>query len=635
MKKLFEISIAALALILLSAACAKVNPVDETPVSKTITIQATISDAATRVTFDPSFDGNSNPTVMAHTWQAGDKLRITDASDATKTALFDLVEGEGTATGTFRGEGFEAASYNVEAVPQGSFSNGFTQTQAKDGATDHLQFVATATGVTDLSSFTLAETSGIVGFVAKLPNGVAGTVTALEIEAKVPSLPISVKVTVNLTTPEDVDSDNILKLYANAPAGFVIPAGAEVFLRFKSNNPDHTVYTRYQQFDASLLPVPGKFNYVKLNCKDIDKFAGAGNDGESTDPYLIADKYQLMEMRNLVVAAATTCFKMVDDVDLAGESWIPFNYASPYDKAVDFDGNGHKILNLTSDYSAYPSLDIIGNCTDVVVENATVTGGGESSKGKNIGGFGGYVGAAGTIKDCHVKGTTTIKQTLTATGSSAGGFIGSIGAAATIEGCTAKADVSNAASYYTGGFIGQIGAAVPAVIKSCAFLGGNIHAERSNNNSPVGGFIGRITKDAHASVEKCYVDGAIIDAAPCGRTGGFVGESSNNNTLASCYVKNTTVSGGMNTGGFVGVLYCAASKCYVDKTTTVNANNTQTGGFAAYPENATITNCYSSATVNGNSQTAIGGFIGVFKKNNTVQYCYENGTEGQDGLRRG
>ena len=174
-----------------------------------------------------------------------------------------------------------------------------------------------------------------------------------------------------------MDSDNILKLYANAPAGFTIPAGAEVFLRFKSNNPDHTVYTRYQQFDSSLLPVPGKFNYVKLNCKDIDKFAGAGNDGESTDPYLIADKYQLMEMRNLVVAAATTCFKMVDDVDLAGESWIPFNYASPYDKAVDFDGNGHKILNLTSDYSAYPSFAgvVAGDIQHVTFVNPVITGG--------------------------------------------------------------------------------------------------------------------------------------------------------------------------------------------------------------------------------------------------------------------
>lgn len=661
MKKLFRISVAALALILLSAACAKVNPVDETPFSKTITIRATISDAATRVTFDPSFDGNSNPTAMAHTWQSGDKLRITDASDASKTALFDLVDGAGTATGTFEGTGFEAASYNVEAVPQGSFSSGFTQTQAKDGATDHLQFVATATGVTDLENFSLTETSGIVGVIAKLPDDVAGTINALEIEAKVAGLPTSIKVTVNLTTQEDVDSDDILKIYANAPTGFAIPVGAEVFLHFKSTNTAHKVYTRYQKFDTALLPVQGKFNYVKFNCKDIDKFAGAGNDGESTDPYLIADKYQLLAMRDLVVAATTKCFKMVDDVDLAGESWIPFNYASPYDKAVDFDGNGHKILNLTSDYSAYPSFagvvagdiknvtfvnpvinggtqhagvvggyigtgEIIGNCTGVIVENATVTGAGDASKGRNIGGFGGYVGAAGTIKDCHVKGTTTIKQTLTATGSSAGGFIGSIGAAATIEGCTAKADVSNVASYYTAGFIGQIGAAVPAVIKDCAFLGGTIHSERSNNNSPVGGFIGRITKDAHASIEKCYVDGAIIDAAPCGRTGGFVGESSNNNTLTSCYVKNTTVSGGMNTGGFVGVLYCTASKCYVDKTTTVNANKAQNGGFAAYPENATITNCYSSATVNGAGQASVGGFIGIFKKNNTVQYCYENGT---------
>ena len=661
MKKLFKISVAALALILLSAACAKVNPVDETPDSRIITIQATISDAATRVTFDPVYDSDSKPTTMAHTWQAGDKLRITDASDASKTALFDLVEGEGTPTGTFRGEGFEAASYNVEAVPQGTFSSGFTQTQAKDGATDHLQFVANASGVTDLSSFTLTKASGIIGVIAKLPDDVAGSITALEIEAKVASLPVSIKVTVNLTTPEDVDSDDILKIYANAPAGFAIPAGAEVFLRFKSNNPDHTVYTRYQKFDASLMPVPGKFNYVKFNCKDIDKFAGADNDGASTDPYLIADKYQLLAMRTLVVAASTTCFKMVDDVDLAGESWIPFNYASPYDKAVDFDGDGHKILNLKSEYSSYPSFagvvagdiqhvtfvnpvimggtqhagvvggyigtgEIIGNCTDVIVENATVTGEGDSSKGRNVGGFAGFVGAAGTIKDCHVTGTTTIKQTLTATSSSAGGFIGNVGAAATIEGCTAKADVSNVASYYTGGFIGQIGAAVPVVIKSCAFLGGTIHAERSNNNSPVGGFIGRITKDAQASVEKCYVDGAIIDAAPCGRSGGFVGESSNNNTLTSCYVKNTTVSGGMNTGGFVGVLYSTASKCYVDKTTAVNANKAQNGGFAAYPEGATITNCYSSATMNGGSQTAVGGFIGIFKKNNTVQYCYGNGT---------
>ena len=657
MRKIFNITLAALALVTLSAACSKVEPVDETPAAKVMTIQATLSDAATRVTFDPSFDSNFKPTAMAHTWQTGDKLRITDASDPTKTADFDLVDGAGTATGKFQGSGFEAASYNVEAVPVGTFNSGFTQTQAKDGATDHLKFVASATGVTDLSSFTLTETSGIIGFIAKLPAGVAGTISSLDLSTKFLGFPITV--TINLTEQVDVDSDDVLKLYANAPTGFSIPAG-EVFLRFNSTNPDHTVYTRYQKFADAITPVAGKFNYIKMNCVHIDQFAGAEDDGMEENPYLIADKYQLMAMRDLVETDNTVYFELLADVDLAGESWVPFNYASPYTKAVNFEGNGHKILNLTSTYASYPSFagvvagdinnvtfvdpviesvsqhagvvggyigttGIIGNCTGVIVENAKVSVSGNSEKGRNAGGFGGFVGAEGTLKDCHVKGTTTITQTHTATGSSAAGFIGNIGAAATIDGCSATADVTNEASYYTAGFAGQIGATVPVVIKNSAYLGGTIKASRSNNNSPVGGFIGRITKNAHAVIEKCYVDGAKIDAPLCGRSGGFVGESSNENTITSCNVKNSSVSAGMNTGGFVGVLYSTVTKSYVEST-TVKANKAQAAGFAAYPENATITDCYTSADVDGGSFDSVGGFIGISKGGITVQNCYENGT---------
>ena len=659
MRKIFNITLAAIGLIALSAACSKVNPVDETPAAKVMTIQATISDAATRVTFDPAFGSDFKPTAMAHTWQEGDKLRITDAADASKTALFDLVDGAGSATGKFQGTGFEAAKYNVEAVPQGTFNTGFTQTQAKDGATDHLQFVATATGVTDLSSFTLTETSSIIAFIAKLPKDVAGTIKSLDLSTKLYGFPITV--TINLTDQEDVDSDDVLKVYANAPAAFSFPAGSEVFLTFNSTNAAHSVYTRYQKFTSALSPVAGKFNYIKMNCSHIDQYAGADDDGMEESPYLIADKYQLMAMKDLVEEDVTTYFKLLADVDLAGESWEPFNYADPYKKAVDFEGNGHRILNLNSSFSSYPSFagvvagdiknvtfvdpvivsgtshagvvggyigtgSIIGNCTGVVVENATVSGTGAPSKGRSFGGFGGILGAAGTIKDCHVKGTTKINQTFTATGSNAAGFIGNISAAATIEGCTATADVSNAASYYTAGFIGTIGSAVPAVIKSCAFLGGNLTSERSNNNSPVGGFIGRITADANAVVEDCYVDGAIIDAPVSGRAGGFVGECHNSSTITSCYVKNSTVSAGMNTAGFVGVLYrTTVSKCYVENT-TVKANKAQAAGFAAYPENATIIDCYTSADIEGGSFDSVGGFIGISKGNITVRNCYENGS---------
>ena len=658
MRKIFNITLAALAAIVLAAACSKVDPVDETPAAKVMTIQATISDAATRVTFDPAYGSDFKPTAMAHTWQDGDKLRITDAADASKTALFDLVDGAGTATGKFQGEGFEAASYNVEAVPQGSFATGFTQTQAKDGATDHLQFVAKADGVTDLASVAMTETSGILGFIAKLPAGVAGTVSAVEIATKFMGFPV--KVTINLTAQEDVDSDDVLKVYANAPSAFSIPANSEVFVTFKSTNAAHSVYTRFQKFSSAITPVAGKFNYIKMNCSHIDQYAGADDDGMEENPYKIADKYQLMAMKDLVETDNTTYFELLADIDLAGESWEPFNYASPYTKAVNFEGNGHKILNLTSNFDSYPSFagvvagdiqnvtfvdpvidagtqhagvvggyigttGIVGNCTGVTVENAKVYLSASPSKNRSIGGFGGMMAAAGTLKDCHVTGTTTITQTNAQTGSNAAGFIGNISAAATIDGCTAKADVSNEASYYTGGFIGQIGAAVPVVIKNSAYLGGTITAGRSNNNSPVGGFIGRITKNANAVIEKCYVDGAKIDAPLCGRSGGFVGESSDGNTITSCYVKNSTISAGMNTGGFVGVLYSTVKKSYVENT-TVKANKAQAAGFAAYPENATITDCYTSANVEGGSFDSIGGFMGISRGGITVKNCYENGT---------
>ena len=657
MRKIFNITLAAIALVSLSAACSKVDPVNDNPAEKVMTIEATLSDAASRVTFDPTFDSSFKPTKMAHTWQEGDKLRITDASDPTKTAEFDLIDGDGTATGKFVGTGFEAASYNVEAVPVGTFNSTLSQTQLEDGNTEHLKYVATATGVTDLGSITLAETSGIIGLIAKLPAGVAGTITSVELATTLYNTPITV--TINLTKQEDVDSDDVLKVYANAPSGFAIPAG-EVFLRFNSENPNHTVYTRYQKFTTALTPEAGKFNYIKMNCAHIDQYAGAEDDGMEEHPYLIADKYQLMAMKDLVEEDNTVYFRMMADVDLAGESWEPFNYADPYTKAVNFEGNGHKILNLKSEFASYPSFagvvvgDIknvtfvnpvivsgvahagvvggyigtgnnIGNCTGVIVENATVSGTGAPTKGRSFGGFGGILGAAGTIKDCHVKGTTSIKQTFTSTGSNAAGFIGNITAAATIEGCTAAADISNEASYYTAGFIGTVGSAVPAVIKSSAYLGGNITASRSNNNNPVGGFIGRITQNAGVTIEDCYVDGAKIDAPVCGRIGGFVGESSNGNTITSCYVKNSTVSGGMNTAGFVGVLYSTTEKCYVEST-TVKANKAQCGGFAAYPEVATITDCYTKANVEGGGYDSVGGFIGISKKEVVVRNCYENGT---------
>lgn len=605
MKKLFRISVAALALILLSAACAKVNPVDETPVSKTITIRATISDAATRVTFDPVYGSDSKPTSMAHTWQAGDKLRITDASDATKTALFDLVDGAGSATGTFEGNGFEAASYNVEAVPQGSFSSGFTQTQAKDGATDHLQFVATASGVTDLSSFTLAETSGIVGVITKLPEDVAGTITALEIEAKVTGLPMPIQVTVNLTAQEDVDSDDILKVYANAPTGFAIPAGAEVFLRFKSNNPDHTVYTRYQKFDSNLLPVPGKFNYVKFNCKDIDKFAGANDDGTSADPYLIADKYQMQAMHVLAVPGNQTYFKMMDDVDLEGIAWTPLNVPSPYDIGIDFNGNGKTVnhLSSTGKYASFAGV-LNGSVYNVFFDNATIT----TSQDK-AGVVAGYLGSSGSGISAECRDITVRNSKVTSTSNNVGGLAGIASKLSNdIVNCHVI-DFEGSGVYYVGGLLGCIDG--QWTVSDCS-SSGTISSSNTESNKDIclGGLVGDMK--GNATVTKCSSSVRVNQTTNGRDLGGLVGRLQTGTVEKSFSTGNVTGKQ-RNVGGFIGLITntqgtSSVSNCYSTGNVSANAYS---GGFLGLHEKGTasISNCYATGDVNG-SGFGLGGIIG-------------------------
>ena len=542
---------------------------------------------------------------MAHTWQTGDKLRITDASDATKTALFDLVDGAGTATGTFEGTGFEAASYNVEAVPQGSFSSGFTQTQAKDGATDHLQFVATATGVTDLENFSLTETSGIVGVIAKLPKDVAGTITALEIEAKVAVLPMPIQVTVNLTAQEDVDSDDILKIYANAPTGFAIPAGAEVFLRFKSTNENHTVYTRYQKFDTALLPVQGKFNYVKFNCSHIDQSAGANDDGTSTDPYLIADKYQMQAMHVLAVPGNQTYFKMMDDVDLEGIAWTPLNVPSPYDIGIDFNGNGKTVnhLSSTGKYASFAGV-LNGSVYNVFFDNATIT----TSQDK-AGVVAGYLGSSGSGISAECRDITVRKSKVTSTSNNVGGLAGIASKLSNdIVNCHVI-DFEGSGVYYVGGLLGCIDG--QWTVSDCS-SSGTISSSNTESNKDIclGGLVGDMK--GNATVTKCSSSVRVNQTTNGRDLGGLVGRLQTVTVEKSFSTGNVTGKQ-RNVGGFIGLITntqgtSSVSNCYSTGNVSANAYS---GGFLGLHEKGTasISNCYATGDVNG-SGFGLGGIIG-------------------------
>ena len=637
MKRIVYILTAAVALVAVSAACSKVTPVDDNPAAKTMTIKVTLSDAATRVTFDPTYGSDFKPTKMAHTWEAGDQLRITDAADASKTAVFDLVDGVGTATGTFEGAGFEAASYNVEAIPTGTFLTEGDQVQAKDGATDHLKFVAAATGVTDLTNFTLDETSGILAIIAKLPENVAGTIDEVKVELSLGAYSFPA-VSVSLTAQEDVDSDDVLKVYANVPASFAIPAGVQAFLKFGSTNPAHTVYTRYLDLSVLGSMAEGQFNYIKLNCSHIDQYAGGADDGMEENPYLIADKYQMRAMSSLMAENETVYFKLLADIDLENEEWIPLNYSGSFGKGIYFDGNGHTIKNLTSTsahgypsfvgvlngtvknltfdgatitagnntagvlagYAGSSSSSVVGSFSGITVKNATVTG----SK-RRLAGLVGYAEVvSGTINDCHV-----INTSVTSGSDRVGGLIGEVAKGVPATNCTAE-NVTVSGTINIGGLIGVGYGNVTDCTSSGSILSTNT---TSNADIGLGGLVGYLE---HGTISHCS-SSVNIDQKTNGRDiGGLVGK------MLAAKVEKSFATGNVkgmqrNVGGLIGLITLTSGTATVtDSYCTGNVvGNAYTGGFLGLHEKGTvnITNCYASGSVNG--AFGLGGMVGFMGAN--------------------
>lgn len=666
MKKYLSISCGILAVLAISVSCNKVSTdtpsgsnAPDTPSSEKITITATLSDALTKVSFDPVFSG-TNPTSMAHKWQTGDKLRITNESSV--SVLFDLVSGENTDTGTFQGPVIDGTTFSVEAVPVNSGSTGANQTQDSDGATDHLLFVASATGVTDLSNIELAETSNIIGIIANLPSGATETIDIVEIEKSVDDFATSDKLSILISNPGDTGDDDILKVYANVPTSWSIAADTKMFLRFKStSNTAHTVYTRYQEFPSAVSPVAGKFNYIKINCSQTDKHAGAASsDGSSTDKaYLIGDKYQMDAMHDLMAAGETKYFKLIDNIDLTGFSWTSLN-PDPFTAVVNLDGNNKTISYLGNTLFA----DFNGTVSNLTIDHATVSGTGAligifantiktaassitnvdisnssvSSTNNNPGSLVSEIDKETTITDCDITNTTV-------SGYRAGGLAYFFNSTVIATNCSFTGGSVTGSNQYIGGLVGSV--AGSSVITNCRVENSTMKATR-NQDVRTGGLIGMLQQNAtvkgctvgtpsqHVSIElPTPASGKVING------GGFVGviygtitkDDSGNRCKAYATVtcSNTDADATLRIGGFVGFHRGVIEYSDADVTLT-DIKGTQVGGFAGYIVNGGIgsksTDCTVTGTVVGCERT--GGFVG-FAETGTITNCHSSAVVSRNG----
>ena len=184
-------------------------------------------------------------------------------------------------------------------------------------------------------------------------------------------------------------------------------------------------------------------------------------------------------------------FRLTDDLDLATEP----NFYVPY-LAGEFDGNGHKISNLSFNFDFVSHVGLFGylapggNVTDLAAENVNITG------CENVGGLVGW-NWEGTVSNSYSNGSVTGNKRV-------GGLVG-----------RSSGTVSN--SYSTGSVTGYdivgglVGYNYGTVSNS--YASGTV-----TGNSSVGGLVGQ---DYFGTVSNCYSSGTVTGNSS---VGGLVGQ---------------------------------------------------------------------------------------------------------------
>ena len=357
-------------------------------------------------------------------------------------------------------------------------------------------------------------------------------------------------------------------------------------------------------------------------------------DGSEAAPYLIADKAQLLAVHDLLVDGEKVYFKMVADVDMDGEVWVPLNNVSPFTKYISFDGGGKTISNFTSS-GTLPSLFGIlnGQVKNLKIKGASVTGttdacgilASEIGRGDSeetpvvenvtisdctvgdadFNGVGGVL--AGKIQKAGttVKGVTVSGSTVTSKNNYVGGLIGYVCVTATIENCRASGSTISGKDI-VGGMFGCLGysGAVPEC-SSCFVDGCTV----SGTYRRVGGFAGW---HQSGKIARCGVESDAAAASTSYDVGGFTGLHDTNATLENAYSR-ASATGTDNIGGLIGRAYGGVRNCYSSGSSTATNESGHAGGLVGnITANSTVSKCIS-----WNSSIALSGVNA-----GTVSGCY-------------
>lgn len=233
------------------------------------------------------------------------------------------------------------------------------------------------------------------------------------------------------------------------------------------DNPAPTGPFLFRAFSCTTIPMPHIWPFDKVSFKRrnfVPAFTSetgfpTEGDGSSGTPYLIYSGAQLAAVATTINAGTgyDKYYKLMNDIDLDGISWVPIGSGSVISFDGNFNGNGKRIYNLTLDSSSYVYAGLFGYSKGVIydlgIESGTVRStNATSGSGNYIGSICGY----GTeIKRCYNRATVTAAST----GTNASFVGGIVGYATKIENCANYGAVTQSSttsgSKVAGGIAGE------------------------------------------------------------------------------------------------------------------------------------------------------------------------------------
>ena len=379
---------------------------------------------------------------------------------------------------------------------------------------------------------------------------------------------------------------------------------------------------KMQQLFAILLVAVMVFSVLPAGTLSVFATVGefAGGDGTAENPYLIATKTQLNNVRNFLDAN----FKLIADIEFTeadfeeggdfynnGAGFAPIGSDDSAPFTGTFDGDGYVIkniyINIESDSTVYAGLFGYNKGTiknlGIVDGSVSASYSSSSSYAAFAGGIAGY-NDEGTIENCYNTGVVSSFSSF----AYAGGIVGR-NYEGTITNCYNTGDVSASSSSdysraYAGGIVGYTG----GTITNCYNTGDVLATSTASMAyAYAGGIAGENYK---GTIENCYNTGSV--SASCDSyayAGGIAGENYDG-TITNCY----------NTG-------CVSAS----SSSSSSDANAYAGGIVGY-NNGTITNCYNTGNVSASytsNYSYAGGIAGV-NDEGTVKNCYylDNITQG-------